>query len=85
MFYLSHSSVQRTKDPRVKILQLASQFSPSYWHLRKAGFGDTVNFVFIGIQTVSSYKIARMFSFLVWTLLLEKETNKKFTVAGILL
>lgn len=84
MFYLSSSSVQRTKDPSGQTLQLAAQFSPSYWHLRKAGFGDTVNFVFIGIQTVSSYKIARMFSFLVWTPLLGKETNKKFT-AGILL
>ena len=59
---ISNSIVQRPKDPRGKKLQMASQYSPSYWHLVKDGFRNTVNFCLAWNSNNQHMQIVKMFS-----------------------
>lgn len=59
---ISTSIVQRPKDPRGKKLQMASQYSPSYWHLVKDEFRNTVNFCLSWNSNNQHTQIAKMFS-----------------------
>ena len=59
---ISNSIVQRPKDPSGKKLQTASQYSPSYWHLVKDAFRNTVNFCLSWNSNNQHMKITEMFS-----------------------